>query len=74
MEKDLKEAIRLWTLAADQGDASAQYILGLCYKNGEGVEKDLKEAVRWFRLAAEKGNNNAKMGLAGIKKQYPSLC
>ena len=31
-------AIRLWELAANQGDAHAQYILGLTYYIGEIVQ------------------------------------
>ena len=42
--------------AAEQGDASAQYNLGLSYATGEGVPQDYQEAVKWFRLAAEQGN------------------
>ena len=32
--------------AAEQNDAPAQYDLGLCYANGEGVAKDYVEAYR----------------------------
>ena len=39
-------------LAADQGDAGAQYNLGNMYANGEGVPQDDAEAVRWYRLGA----------------------
>jgi len=40
---------------AEQGDAIAQYNLGLMYDRGEGVPEDDVEAVRWHRLAAEQG-------------------
>ena len=55
--KDLKEAVRYFRLAADQGDAQAQLYLGGCYLNGSGV---LKEAVRYYRLAADQGNAHAQ--------------
>ena len=32
---------------AEQGDASAQTILGIMYANGRGVPKDDVEAARW---------------------------
>ena len=32
--------------AAEQGNAEAQYNLGMCYANGDGVAKDMKEAVK----------------------------
>ena len=40
---------------ADQGDAEAQYKLGLIYRNGQGVPQDNKEAARWYGLAADQG-------------------
>ena len=38
---------------AEQGDAKAQFNLGVIYDNGEGVPEDDAEAVKWFRMAAE---------------------
>jgi TPR repeat protein len=40
---------------AEQGDAFAQFSLGIMYDNGEGVPQDYAEAVKWYRLAAEQG-------------------
>ena len=40
---------------AKDGDATAQYNLGICYYNGDGVAVDKAEAVKWLRKAAEKG-------------------
>jgi TPR repeat protein len=47
--------LRKWTPLAEQGDADAQYNLGMSYRDGQGVLQDYKAAVRWFRLAAEQG-------------------
>ena len=49
------EAVRWYRLAADQGDAAAQYNLGYMYDTGEGVPQNYAEAVRWYRLAADQG-------------------
>ena len=49
--------------AAEQGDASAQYNLGVMYRDGNGVPKDLAKAVEWFRKAAEQGYPNAQYNL-----------
>ena len=49
--------------AAEQGDADAQYNLGVAYDNGEGVPQDHAEAARWYRLAAEQGNASAQFNL-----------
>lgn len=48
---------------AEQGDAAAQYELGLGYKLGERVPQDAVEAARWYRLAAEQGYASAQYGL-----------
>ena len=40
---------------AEAGDAEAQYNLGECFLNGDGVAKDMAEAVKWWRKAAEQG-------------------
>lgn len=39
--------------AAEDGDAKAQFDLGLCYYKGEGVEIDYTEATKWFKKSAE---------------------
>ena len=39
---------------AEQGDAAAQFILGLMCHEGEGVLKDDAEAVRWYPLQPER--------------------
>ena len=51
---------------AEQGDAEAQFLLGLAHTGGEGVPEDDAEAVRWFLMAAEQGHAGAqyRLGLA----------
>ncbi len=52
--------------SADQGDAAAQYSLGLRYRRGEGVPQDFTQAVAWCRQAADQGDADAQyiLGLA----------
>ena len=50
--------------AAEQGDADAQYTLGVMYATGRGVPQNDGEAARWVRLAAEQGFAEAQ-GLLG---------
>ena len=49
--QDDKEAIKLFRLAAQEGNAYAQFNLGSAYANGRGVPQDDKEAIKWYRLA-----------------------
>ena len=46
---DYKTAMKLWKPMAEQGNASAQYYLGVMYANGFGVPEDDKQAVKWYR-------------------------
>ena len=48
--------------SAEQGDANAQFNLGLMYRFGNGVPKDDVEAVKWFRKAAESYRKAAEQG------------
>ena len=48
---------------AEQGNASAQFNLGVKYYNGEGVPQDYKAAVKWYSLAAEQGLDKAQSNL-----------
>ena len=46
--------------AADQGDAEAQYNLGIMYNNGEGVPKDDVLAHMWYNTAGANGDEAAR--------------
>ena len=60
---DYAAALREFRPLAEQGDASAQFFLGLMYDNGEGVPEDDRQAVYWYRKAAEQGNAGAQVNL-----------
>jgi TPR repeat protein len=61
--QDYAEAVRLYRLAAAQGDANAQFNLGDMFENGKGVAQDRGEAIRLYRLAAAQGSANATAAL-----------
>ena len=63
---DFATALAEWKPLAEQGDAVAQFYLGVMYANGEGVLEDDKEAVKWFKLAAEQGYAKAQYNLGLI--------
>jgi TPR repeat protein len=52
--------------AADQGQAKAQYNLGVMYANGKGVLKDDKQAVYWYQKAADQGQAKAQSNFRQI--------
>src|SRR5581483_8392387 len=51
---------------AAKGDMDAQYVLGLLYLDGDGVEQSTEEALRWLRKAAKQGDVNAQLVVARI--------
>ena len=55
--------MKWYTLAAEQGTATAQFNLGLMYYKGQGVSQDYKTAVKWYTLAAEQGFATAQYNL-----------
>ena len=59
MAADFNQTQRL----ANQGDADAQYMLGLMYAKGEGVPQDYAKARQWFEKAANQGNADAQYGI-----------
>ena len=67
--KDYKEAVKWYKLAADQGNEEAQYKLGNCYYNGNGVDKNIEEAVKWYKLAAEQGHAKARNALDSCRSE-----
>jgi len=61
LPQDIPEALKWYRLAAEQGLADAQYMLGVTYQmGGRGVPADYSEALKWYRMAAEKGFANAQ--------------
>lgn len=63
-KKDVHEAARLFSIAADQGYARAQHNLGLLYDKGVGVEKSPETAAMWWKRAATQGHPQSKHNLA----------
>jgi len=69
-EKNLTQAVYWYRKAAEQGQKEAQYALGSCYYNGEGVTKDLEQAANWWRKAAEQG----VQGGDAVAQNYLGYC
>ena len=63
---DYATALRLWHPLAEQGNAHAQFNLGVMYYNSQGVPQDYEAAMTWFRKAAEQGHDNAQFNLGLI--------
>ncbi len=71
VNRDFVAAAASYRQAAGQGDARAQYRLGLMYAEGRGVAKDLVEANTWLSRAAGQGSAEATEALAKFKVNLP---
>ena len=65
VEKDAIRAKELYTLSVDQGNAEAQYNLGLLYALGDGIETSYSKARELWTKAAAQGN---ELAIEGLKK------
>ncbi|KAF9403565.1 hypothetical protein BGZ76_007224, partial [Entomortierella beljakovae] len=60
---DESRALRIALKTANQGQANAQFNVGLMYDNGKGVKRDNLEAMEWYLKAAEQGHANAQFNV-----------
>jgi TPR repeat protein len=54
------KAVEIWQDMAVEGDAQAQFNLGLMYHGGLGLPRNEREAVKWYTKAAEGGYSPAQ--------------
>jgi TPR repeat protein len=58
---DAPGAVESYRLAADRGNALAQFNLAMMYELGQGMEPDCAEATKWFLKAAEQGDAGGQL-------------
>lgn len=68
--KKFHEGILLLTKEACDGNAAAQYRLGLMYEFGAGAVRNVHHAQGWYRKSARLGYAPAKMRLDLIAADY----
>jgi TPR repeat protein len=66
VKRDLNAAAGWYRKAAEQGDAAAQYTLGLAYAAGMGVTEDRATALAWLNKSAAQGFQPARDALAKL--------
>jgi len=77
LDGDYNTAFQELKPIAEQGNANAQFFLGVMYGMGQGVRQDYAESLMWFRNAADQDNSNAQACLGimysqgrGVKQDY----
>jgi len=58
---DAAGAVASYRLAADRGNALAQFNLAMMYELGQGMEPDCVEATKWFLKAAQQGDAGGQL-------------
>ena len=67
--KEFRRALQLLTPLAEQGEAEAQFRLGVMFQNGLGVVANELRAQEWMRQGAEQDHPLAQHGL-GVMYLY----
>jgi len=60
------ESVAIWKKLAAEGQADAQYNLGVIYQHADGVEQDFGAALQWYALAAEQGDIAAQQAIGSM--------
>ena len=68
-EGDITQSARQFRPLAEQGNAMAQYNLGVLYATGQGVKRDYREAAKWYRRSAAQGVVHAQHKLGNLHLQ-----
>ena len=75
--QNYRQAAAWYQKAANQGDAAAQFNLGLMYDNGQGVAQNDQQAAAWYQKAANQGHAKAQYNLGvmyfngqGVARNY----
>lgn len=58
-EVDHVAAVKWWSMAAAQGNADAEFLLGMAYEAGKGVPKNSSVSRKWYGQAAAHGQPDA---------------
>ena len=58
---------------ANQGNALAQFKLGVMYDEGNGVAQNTAKAFEWYQKAAEQGNASAQFNIGWMYEHADSV-
>ena len=68
-EGNFEEAIKLYQKAPPEQEPVAHYILGMMYKNGEGVKVDYEKSYEYFQKSADEDYAPAQFELGVLYEQ-----
>jgi TPR repeat protein len=73
IDRDLPQAVKLWTWAAERGDAYAQFDLAEMYLTGAGVRRDLAKAYSLFALAGKTMDVSQQLNEVSSKMNFDEI-
>ncbi|KAF9922889.1 hypothetical protein FBU30_006986 [Linnemannia zychae] len=62
-KQNYQKAMNWYLKAAIQGNAKAQYSIGIMYQDGLGVQQDYTTAMIWYQKAASRGHAGAQCNI-----------
>ena len=68
-QENYTEAVNSYRLAAEKGQADAQFYLGFMNERGLGVPEDDVEAYAWFTLSVSNGYERARANKGTLREQ-----
>ena len=68
--RNVDEDLKTCLIAAEDGDAVAQFLVGLMHEIGIGLECDRNEAIHWYRRAALKNLSDAQYRLGELYMDF----
>ncbi len=68
-EQSYEEAVKWYRKASDRDYSGGHYKLGLCYRDGTGVQKDFNKALEYFEKALEHSDPDAEKVLVDLLRQ-----
>ena len=71
-KEEYDKAFSMFQTLANQQDSVAQYYLGLCYYEGQGIAQDFFEAEKWFKKSANQGYGMAQSKLDALNYIMPT--
>ena len=69
---DFETAYKMLVPLAKKGHAAAQFILGMMYFKGTGVEKNIVQADKWLLIAEKEGQEVGKKNRIFVERQMNS--
>ena len=72
-DRDYQSALSIWMPMAKDGDAEAQFRVGLLNEQGVGVSQNVELAVKWLARAATQCHWRAHLRLKGMAKMGTTI-